>query len=177
MGKPKGPGSVPNRPIYSRISYLYQAAAYMANCSEPEVSATVNQDARDTAEEALAQDKQISCTSHAKQALSRRFVTDLRSASLKSQIRLSPTMKHTICRFCDTLLVEGQTSSSMVENKSKGGKKPWADVLVVKCHTCQGVKRFPVQAPRQKRRAIREKESKEKAEKERQETDVVMAGG
>ncbi|RYP86163.1 hypothetical protein DL769_000775 [Monosporascus sp. CRB-8-3] len=73
-------------------------------------------------------------------------------------------MKHTICKYCDTLLVEGHTSTSFVENQSKGGKKPWADVLVVKCNTCGGLKRFPVQAPRQKRRPIREAESKKKAE-------------
>ncbi|RYP05947.1 hypothetical protein DL765_009671 [Monosporascus sp. GIB2] len=73
-------------------------------------------------------------------------------------------MKHTICKYCDTLLVEGDTSTSFVENQSKGGKKPWADVLVVKCNTCGGLKRFPVQAPRQKRRPIREAESKKKAE-------------
>ncbi|OTB05038.1 hypothetical protein M426DRAFT_11129 [Hypoxylon sp. CI-4A] len=170
MAKQKGPGSVPNRPIYSRISYLYQAAAYMASHSDTDVSI---RDLKYAEEDTAAQNDPAR---HAKQALSRRFITDLRSTSLKSQIRLSPAMKHTICKFCDSLLIEGDTSSSAVENKSKAGKKPWADVLVVKCHTCGGVKRFPVQAPRQKRRPIREKESKEKPEKEIQEIDIVMGG-
>jgi len=39
--------------------------------------------------------------------------------------------------------VPGTTCTHRVENKSKGGKKKWADVLVVECQ-CGMVKRFPV---------------------------------
>ncbi|OTA76889.1 hypothetical protein M434DRAFT_49314, partial [Hypoxylon sp. CO27-5] len=158
MGKSKGPGSVPNRPIYSRISYLYQAAAYLASQSGLKEPNAVTPASEGTGQKIS---EETTCIPHSKYALSRRLITDLRSSSLKSQIRLSPAMKHTICKFCDSLLIEGETSSSIVENKSKGGKKPWADVLVVKCNACGGVKRFPVQAPRQKRRPVREKESNE----------------
>ncbi|KAI0883757.1 Rpr2-domain-containing protein [Annulohypoxylon maeteangense] len=167
MGKSKGPGNVPNRPTYSRISYLYQAAAYLASHAE-----TKGPEPEGTERDGATLEKQVS-HAHAqrnKHSLSRRLITDLRSTSLKSQIRLSPSMKHTICKFCDSLLIEGETSNTIVENKSKGCKKPWADVLVVKCHTCGGVKRFPVQAPRQKRRPIREKESEEK---QRQQADAT----
>ncbi|KAI2462745.1 Rpr2-domain-containing protein [Annulohypoxylon bovei var. microspora] len=171
MGKSKGPGNVPNRPIYSRISYLYQAATYLASHSESNGSSDVAQNSEGTEGDIATRDKQASRADHTKYTLSRSLITDLRSASLKSQIRLSPTMKHTICKFCDGLLIEGETSSSIVENKSKGGRKPWADVLVVKCHTCGGVRRFPVQASRQKRRPIREKES----EKQSQQADAIHA--
>ncbi|KAI8966102.1 Rpr2-domain-containing protein [Daldinia sp. FL1419] len=151
MGKFKGPGTVPNRPVYSRISYLYQAATYLASQS---------QDITNNTATAKPEDNKDSHVDLCENGLARRFITDLRSVSLKNQIRLSPAMKHTICKFCDSLLVEGETSSSSIENKSKGGKKPWADVLVVKCHACEGVKRFPIQALRQKRRPIREANSK-----------------
>ena len=174
MGKSKGPGNIPNRPIYSRISYLYQAATYLSNHSESKGSSNVSQSSECAEGDSATPGRQMSRADLAKHTLSRRLITDLRSTSLKSQIRLSPTMKHAICKFCDSLLIEGETSSSMVENKSKGSKKPWADVLVVKCHTCGGLKRFPVQAPRQKRRPIREKESEEKPEKQRQQPDAVM---
>ncbi|KAI1140857.1 Rpr2-domain-containing protein [Hypoxylon sp. FL0543] len=176
MGKSKGPGSVPNRPVYSRISYLYQAAAYLASQPELKESAIVTHAPEGAGQGASKECEQTTCTHHSKHALSRRLITDLRSSSLKSQIRLSPTMKHTICKFCDSLLIDGETSSSIVENKSKGGKKPWADVLVVTCHACGGVKRFPVQAPRQMRRLIREKELKEKLERETREANGVMEG-
>ncbi|KAI0172612.1 Rpr2-domain-containing protein [Hypoxylon sp. FL1284] len=156
MAKSKEPGAIPNRPVYSRISYLYQAATYLANHSQ-QTDVTQNSDSQASETKVAVGSRQASRTNHADQALARSFVADLRGTSHKSQIRLSPAIKRSVCKYCDTFLVDGGTSSSVVENKSKGGKKPWADVLVVKCHTCQRVKRFPVQAPRQKRRPMREK--------------------
>jgi ribonuclease P protein subunit RPR2 len=61
-------------------------------------------------------------------------------------------MKHSICKNCDTMLTDGSTCSIEVENKSKGGKKPWADVLVRKCNTCGFTRRYPMAAKRQKRK-------------------------
>ncbi|KAM0560993.1 hypothetical protein ACHAPJ_003493 [Fusarium lateritium] len=89
------------------------------------------------------------------QNMSRQAVTSLRAVTLKAQIRQSPAMKQTICKFCDTLQIEGDTCTSTVENASKGGRKPWADVLTIQCKTCENVKRYPVSAPRQKRKNLR----------------------
>jgi ribonuclease P protein subunit RPR2 len=146
MAKSKANGSVPNRHLYSRLSYLHQAATFLGS----QVGSTEDP----KSEHGLAADQ-------SRLKLARHLLTDLRATSLKSQIRVSPGIKHTICKFCDALLIEDERSTSVVENKSKGGKKPWADVLVVKCNTCGGARRFPVQAPRQKRRPQREQESKD----------------
>ena len=81
---------------------------------------------------------------------------------MKSQIRLSPAIKRSLCKRCDALLVSGSDSTSRLENKSRGGKKPWADVLVVTCNSCGTVKRFPVGAKRQSKRAERPIQSLEK---------------
>ena len=86
---------------------------------------------------------------------SRRLLSHLRAVSLKSQIRLTPIMKHSICKTCDSPLISGRTSTSQFENKSRGGRKPWADVLVVTCNSCVLVKRHPIGAKRQCRRAER----------------------
>ncbi|KAI0487323.1 RNAse P Rpr2/Rpp21/SNM1 subunit domain-containing protein [Xylaria cf. heliscus] len=145
MAKTKTTTSVPNKHLYSRLSYLHQAAAFLGS----QVGST-----HDSKSESAATDQ-------LRLNLARNLLTDLRATSLKSQIRLSPAIKHTICKFCDALLIEGETSTSVVENKSKHGKKPWADVLVVKCNACHGVRRFPVQAPRQKRRPQREQRSED----------------
>ncbi|KAI1755757.1 RNAse P Rpr2/Rpp21/SNM1 subunit domain-containing protein [Xylaria castorea] len=144
MAKTKATGSVPNKHLYSRLSYLHQAAALLGS--------QVENTHGSKSEPPPASDQ-------TRLKLARHLLTDLRATSLKCQIRLSPAMKHSICKFCDTLLIEGETSTSVVENKSKHGKKPWADVLVVKCNVCYGAKRFPVQAPRQKRRPQREQVS------------------
>ena len=171
MAKNKQAASVQNRPIYSRISYLYQAASYLSTTRQDG-----NQSSEESTQSTSCSDDQNSHSPMAmtKQAMSRRLLSDLRASSHKSQIRLAPSMKHTICKYCDTLLVEGDTSTSTVENQSKGGKKPWADVLVVKCNTCGGLKRFPVQAARQKRRPARETAAKQKAEET---SDVTAKDG
>lgn len=176
-------GSVPNRQLYSRLSYLHQAATFLGSQVG---KSTKEPKSEQCAQSQLEQKPTSSDTLHhhsddqLRLQLARKLLTDLRATSLKCQIRLSPAVKHTICKFCDTLLIEGETSTSVVENKSKGGKKPWADVLVVSCNTCGGARRFPVQAPRQKRRPQREQVAKDvskstiKENKSEGSTDVVM---
>lgn len=153
MAKAKEPKGVQNRIIYSRASYLYQAASYLASqnrqpgqdaSSKPSSSGPEHSAPAPTANERKAT-----------QNMSRHIASNLRAVSLKSQIRQSPAMKQTICKFCDTLQVEGETCTSTVENASRGGRKPWADVLTTRCKTCGNVKRYPVSAPRQKRKTLR----------------------
>lgn len=166
MAKKKAPG-VPNRHLYTRISFLYQAATYLAIASKEEAepaskSSTTPQDAMKSNDGSIDGGngaprvlEQLMSATAPQQNMSRKILTDMRAVTLKAQIRISPDIKRTICKHCDTLLIDGQTCSSTVENTSKGGKKPWADVLVIRCHTCSREKRFPVSAQRQKRRPHR----------------------
>jgi ribonuclease P protein subunit RPR2 len=76
--------------------------------------------------------------------LSNFYVSHLRSIAKKNVLRLDPAVKRTICKRCEALLIPGVSSRERIENQSKGGKKRWADVLVVECNACGTVKRFPV---------------------------------
>ena len=87
--------------------------------------------------------------------LARNLISDLQGISRKSLIRLQPSMKHTICKRCQSSLRPGRGMTSTVENKSRGGKKPWADVCVKTCSTCETQKTFPINAKRQPRRKDR----------------------
>ncbi|RKF61368.1 putative rnase p rpr2 rpp21 subunit domain-containing protein [Erysiphe neolycopersici] len=221
--------TIPNKILYSRVSYLYQAAVYLATIDTPhhlknekdmkdrnnhskgdtgienkatnsnldtnvnlntapismiasnnavKVVASNHVKQRDILTEALLNDEMeekdekiiskdqddINITHNLHPSLrlttttmnnSRRLVSEIRAVSLKTQIRLSPHIKHSICKSCSTILIDGSTCSNLVENKSKGGKKPWADVLIKKCYTCGSVKRFPISARRQERREVR----------------------
>lgn len=149
MAKQKPAARVQNRPIYSRMSYLYQAAAFLAQQKE-EVG--LSRTGAAGAETKTHEDG-------ANGVMARRLLSDLRAVSLKTQIRIDPSIKRAVCKFCDSILVEGQSCTSVVENKSKNGRKPRADVLVLKCGTCGHEKRFPVSSPRQKRRPLRGMES------------------
>lgn len=144
MAKGKQGVGVQNRPLYSRISFLHQAAAQLALPKQPSEDSS-------SAEPIPGHDKPHTPLA----GMARRLATDIRSVSLKTRIRLSPALKQSVCKYCDTVQIEGQSCTSVVENKSKGGKKPWADILVRKCKTCGGEKRYPVNSPRSKRKSLR----------------------
>lgn len=150
---------VPHKHLHSRISYLHQAANYLARVSEGTLTV---QQAGDNTEVKNYQSVQQGAAKHFVEAsaLTRHLNSHLRAVSLRSQIRLTPALKNTICKRCDTLLKPESTSTSRLENKSCGGKKPWADVLVVACKACGHVKRYPVGAKRQQSRTERANETK-----------------
>jgi ribonuclease P protein subunit RPR2 len=151
----KGAGSVPNKALYSRVSFLYQAATYLATQQQ---HSTLNIDGEINIGASGKQPVESAASANSTQASfqrsSRRLVSHLRAVSLKAQLRMSPAMKRSICKNCDSILSHGSTCLNEIENKSKGGKKQLADVLVRTCNTCGLAKRFPM-AERQNRRPNR----------------------
>lgn len=130
-GKARPPSSKPHAPnphLYARISFLYQSAQLLSQPSPYSTSPTIDPT-----------------------PLSRFYLSTARTVAQKSVLRLSPNLKQTICRRCDALLIPGTTSTHRIENNSRGGRKSWADVLVVGCNACGTVKRFPVGMEAKKR--------------------------
>ncbi|KAI9768944.1 MAG: hypothetical protein M1840_004540 [Geoglossum simile] len=163
------------------MSYLYQAAAYLSaphihhapsSDAQPGANVTGDDSYGPTPVSGMAdteggfgvsnggsrgsEHKDTSLTT-LNMPLSRRLLSSLRAISRKGQIRLSPSIKRSICKRCETLLIPGSTSTHRVDNPSRGRKKPWADVLVVRCIACGTEKRFPVGAKKQLRRKLRER--------------------
>ncbi len=170
---------VPQRHLHSRLSFLYQAATHLANfeqrLAKPTSTGFVqpihsvvseNPEPKTYVQDAMALGLGSSfsdrdpgtkppATSVHGFSSSRQLLSHLRAVSLKAQIRLSPSIKNVICKHCQTLLVVGSNAHQSLENLSRGGRKPWADVIVLRCHTCGTEKRTPVGAKRQTRRAER----------------------
>ncbi|ROT37529.1 Rpr2-domain-containing protein [Sodiomyces alkalinus F11] len=142
MGKSKNDG-VQNRHLYTRVSYLHQAACRLATLGHDRPDRTKNEQGSKENDDSVTQN------------MARLLVEDLRAVSRKVLIRPTPAMKRTMCKICDTVLVEGRTCFTTVENHSKGGRKPWADVMAMRCTVCGHIKRFPANCPRQKRRPFR----------------------
>lgn len=158
MAKGKPGGGVQNRAIYSRISFLQQAAVTLSAISlPPPDSNSSNAAGASVTSNQLTPAKETNGGGSVAtlEGMSRRLATDLRAVSLKTRIRLNPAVKQTICKFCDSILIDGESCTSQIENKSRGAKKPWADVLVRKCHTCGRERRYPVSAARPKRKTDR----------------------
>ncbi|MCJ1374320.1 hypothetical protein MMC20_005552 [Loxospora ochrophaea] len=172
--------TVPQKHLLSRISFLYQAATYLSSVDLASNKETKSELVRSTATTGLPND--LGDTSHLSQhpedhgivarpavkgaadenrstkpvpgrsVMERQLISQLRGVSLKAQIRLPTSIKHSICKRCDTILVPGSTSSMRIENNSRNGKKAHADVLVLACLSCDTEKRFSVGAKRQKKR-------------------------
>lgn len=178
--KQKQAKSAPSKHLQARMSYLYQAASYLST-SHVRDSVTPGEAHLLDEDENLKTDNKPSAGDPkpsnigdiAKQTgiveglqhptspsnkdtpllgIQRRLVSHLRAVSLKSQIRLSHEVKRSFCKRCNTILVPDSTSHSFTENKSRGGRKPWADVLVIECKACGMQKRFAVGAKRQSRK-------------------------
>lgn len=162
---------VPNKHLHARVAYLSQAATYLALQQNlpPQDSRSLNNDmnllpssgtSTDLGSGQVVQSECIDNSSLKRAPLSTHglsllLASNLRAVSLKGQVRLSHRLKRSLCKVCNTTLIAGSTSQSRLENYSKGGKKPWADVLVIICKACQTEKRFPVGSQRQPRKSAR----------------------
>jgi ribonuclease P protein subunit RPR2 len=171
---------MPQKHLHSRIAYLYEAAAYLsaaedspqeqenrtrglfrsgpygdrAGRSNHQHTLSKANDST-TAESGKTMECNINATTtHASAVQSRHLLASMRSISQKSQLRLSQSIKRSVCRRCNALLA--LNSSAEIENPSREGRKPWADVLVIRCCQCGFVKRYPVGIERAPKRKTKE---------------------
>lgn len=142
LPKPKG---VPNKHLHARTSFLYQAASYLTLQSSVNVKEAESRGAAPSDAGRVQQPSRLAL----------QLGSDLHTVSRKAQLRLSIDLKRSMCKSCNTILVPGQTAVQSIENESKGGSKPWADVLVVSCKVCGNKRRIPVGARRQKKKRDR----------------------
>jgi ribonuclease P protein subunit RPR2 len=137
----KGDG-IQQRHVHSRISFLHQAATYLSGAAKQNTHHATT----------------ISTTRHQHNApQSRQFMAQLKEISQKTQIRVTPEMKRSICKRCQSLLVAGSTSEERIANASRSESKPWADVFEIRCKTCGTRKRFPIGQNRKKVKKRRER--------------------
>ncbi|EXJ79999.1 hypothetical protein A1O3_08285, partial [Capronia epimyces CBS 606.96] len=134
----KGDGpQIPNKHLHSRISFLHQAAAHLVIAGN---SGSATSSSETSASRAFL--SRSPNTQNASEAS--RLLNHSLGVSRKLRIRLASDMKHSICKRCDSLLLPGRTSTELVVNQSKNGRKPWADVFEIRCIKCGTIKRFPV---------------------------------
>jgi ribonuclease P protein subunit RPR2 len=139
---PKSAKSNPHKHLQARVSFLQRASEYLATqqarqTEESGGSAAVSESARNN-------------------GASRHMTAQCKGVSRKAQIRMSQDAKRSMCKRCETQLVLGQSSEEHVENLSRNGAKPWANVLVLTCLTCKAVKRYPIGAARTSKRKDRQ---------------------
>ena len=136
-----GNPSAPLKHLHSRLSYLHQAATFLATTPQGQTLSK--------GQETGVSFDQVASGLRADNRPDResiRLLSHLRGVSRKAQLRLAPKIKHTICKRCDTLLIPGMSSNGTIVNPSKNSAKQWADLFEVRCDQCGTIKRFPVGA-------------------------------
>lgn len=156
----KGSAGATQSHIRARISYLHKASAYILSASSPTTHPQGNTESsrchepsqqegvHDTGPNASPMDcsTTLGMANESKPQIARlprQYISQMRGVSLKSQLRLPQDIKRSVCKRCDILLVPGVNCTEETENLSRGKKKPWADVRVVRCTSCGTTKRFP----------------------------------
>lgn len=131
MSKVKAPKSkgMPSKHLHARTTFLYQAATYLT--VQPGPGSETFLSTENTRPDSTGQDQRSGQTGF---PLALHLGSDLQQVSRKAQLRLSRDLKRTLCKICNTVLLPGRTATQRVENDSKSGKKPWADVLIVECN-------------------------------------------
>ncbi|KAJ5100688.1 hypothetical protein N7456_006740 [Penicillium angulare] len=170
MVKAKAPkeGKNSKSHLKARLEYLDQAARYLhqstSTTTEEQNTNSLNGGDKSTnnGNESLLKVAAQPKDTRPLMNLSRVFASHMRGVSLKTLTRLPIPVKRSFCKSCDTLLVPGVTCHQEIRNLSKGGKKPWADVLEIQCTGCGCVRRFPQTDKRSKKLVARRKEAESK---------------
>lgn len=139
---PKPAKSNPHKHLHARISFLQRASEYLASQKTGQTQES----------ESSVADPQNACGNGA----SRHMTAQCKGVSRKAQIRMSKDAKRSMCKRCETQLIRGQSSEEHIENLSRNGAKPWANVLVVTCLSCKAVKRYPIGATRNSKKKDRQ---------------------
>lgn len=147
MAKDKPPKlkGIPNKHLHARTTFLYQAATYLT------LNASIDSNQAEAGGPAPSKTRQVQQPS----SLALQLGADIHTVSRKAQLRLSIDLKRSMCKSCNAIMVPGHTATQMIENESRGGKKPWADVLVISCKRCGNERRLPVGAKRQSKKRDR----------------------
>lgn len=154
MSKAKLPKGEANKSLRSRVNFLQLAGAYLHDGNYTsnggvEGSQLVHANSHEGKAEGVSKPNAEGT------AMQRYLTSHMRTASQRSQVRLSQEVKHTFCKRCDLRLEALSTCNEYIENRSSQGRKPWADVKVIACKACGTQKRFPVGARRQTKKKHR----------------------
>ncbi|KAI8994007.1 RNAse P Rpr2/Rpp21/SNM1 subunit domain-containing protein [Trametes punicea] len=132
---------VANRDIIQRINFLYQASTYLNSISqalppgaEDVVTLPQTVKRKDTLKKRKPQIRHPKNTAE----LSRSYIGTMRIIGQKTMVRMDPTLKRTLCKGCDTVLLPGLTATVRVRPLPSHG-----EAVYHTCLTCRTTRRIP----------------------------------
>ncbi|KAH8107874.1 Rpr2-domain-containing protein [Cristinia sonorae] len=145
------PSSVANRDILQRMNFLYQASAFLNTIVDPpavpeppsppvvsSIASTPVQQERQLKiqrkrVERLKKRHPPTCA-----ALSRSYINSMKIIGQKTNVKLDPAVKRTICKSCNVVLMPGATATVRVKSSSTHG-----NMMLYTCMSCKQIRRIP----------------------------------
>ncbi|KAL0572066.1 hypothetical protein V5O48_009884 [Marasmius crinis-equi] len=145
------PNAVANRDIIHRLNFLYQASVYLNGMdqshhsssaqSEPEPSAStstpmnmnISEEQRTESRKKRRKPRKIGIKD-----LARSYIDTMKVVGTKTTVRMDPSIKRTLCKGCNTVLVPGSTASVRVKSSPTHGH-----IITYTCLECQALRRLP----------------------------------
>ncbi|CAJ0753726.1 21049_t:CDS:2 [Entrophospora sp. SA101] len=109
---------IQHRELYQRMNFLYQAATLMTTTSTSNNSSIVSNDNNKLA------------------SVGRFYINTMKTIGKKQVIRMDPSVKRTLCKKCETLLLPSITSHVRIKSCPEPG-------LQITCKYCNAKKKFP----------------------------------
>ncbi|KAJ4493760.1 RNAse P Rpr2/Rpp21/SNM1 subunit domain-containing protein [Lentinula edodes] len=135
------PSSISNRDVIQRLNFLYQASVYLHNIhsssqSTPVSSSSqpVNESTSKKNEGKKSKKKRIVQLND----LSRSYIETMKSVGTKTTVQVDPSVKRTLCKGCNAVLVPGSTASVRTRRSSTHGH-----IMIYTCSGCKHHSRIP----------------------------------
>ncbi|KAI0929928.1 hypothetical protein AcV5_006766 [Taiwanofungus camphoratus] len=153
--KDQGPAvslnNVANRDIIQRLNFLYQASAYLnsvASHPHPEPIATTShapssKGQTNRAEKRSRRHKERHPATAAE--LSRSYVKSMKIIGQKTTVKMDPTIKRTLCKGCNTILIPGATASVRIKPSLSHGHS--VSYICMACKTTRKIPAPPIVDP------------------------------
>ncbi|KAI0298579.1 RNAse P Rpr2/Rpp21/SNM1 subunit domain-containing protein [Russula brevipes] len=128
-GEAPNPSNIANRDILQRLNFLYQASVYLGSISPAPLSMAAGRK--------HDRGRRKGRVIHAAD-IGQGYVRAMRLIGQKATVKMDPTVKRTLCRGCDTVLIPGLSATVRV-NRSATHRH----VIKTSCLRCKSARRIP----------------------------------
>ncbi|GJE94395.1 ribonuclease P protein subunit rpr2 [Phanerochaete sordida] len=138
---PPNPHSVPHRDVLQRLNFLYQASRLLgahAAPPPPPTHAPLPDTLHGAARRHAARERTRARHGTAPAELARTYVRNMRAIGQKTNVRMDPSVKRTLCKGCDIVLEPGRTAHVRVNPSANHG-----NLITHTCASCGTQRRFP----------------------------------
>jgi len=126
------PNSAANRDIIQRLNFLYQASVYLNSVGAPAPSTS----SRASGEKQVkGKRKENGKSVMSIVDLSRSYIKSMKVVGQKTTVKMDPSVKRTLCKGCDIVLIPGSTA--IVRVKSLPSHRHAVTYTCLSCNTCR----------------------------------------